>query len=53
VAIAFGMLPAELLTYEQMLALVQHPIGTRLVFLVISFPHYTSHLASNYQLELW
>ena len=37
-AIAFGLLPAEALSYERMLGLVQHPIGKGLIFLAVFLP---------------
>ena len=37
-AIAFGLLPAEALAYERVLAVVQHPIGKGLVFLAVFLP---------------
>lgn len=33
-----GLLPAEALAYERMLALVQHPVGKGLVFLAVFLP---------------
>jgi fumarate reductase subunit D len=38
VAVAFGLLPAEALTYERVLPLVQSPIGRGIVFLVVFLP---------------
>lgn len=37
-AAAFGLLPAEALAYERVLAVVQHPIGKGLVFLAVFLP---------------
>ena len=37
-AIAFGLLPAEALAYERVLAMVQNPIGKGLVFLAVFLP---------------
>ncbi len=37
-AIAVGLLPAEALAYERMLALVQNPIGKGLIFLAVFLP---------------
>ncbi len=37
-AIAFGLLPAEALAFERVLAVVQHPIGKGLLFLAVFLP---------------
>jgi fumarate reductase subunit D len=37
-AIAFGLLPAEALAYERILALVQNPVGKGFVFLAVFLP---------------
>ena len=37
-AIAFGLLPAEALAFDRMLAMVQNPLGKGLVFLAIFLP---------------
>jgi len=37
-AIAFGLLPADALAYERVLAAVQNPIAKGLVFLTVFFP---------------
>ncbi len=37
-AVAVGLLPAEALAYERMLALVQSPLGKGLVFLAVFLP---------------
>ena len=37
-AIAFGVLPAEALAYDRILAVVQHPVGKGLVFLAVFLP---------------
>ncbi len=37
-AINFGLLPAEALSYERVLAVVQNPIGKGVVFLAIFLP---------------
>jgi len=37
-AIGFGLLPAEALAYERVLAFVQHPIGKAFIFLAVFLP---------------
>jgi fumarate reductase subunit D len=37
-AVTFGLLPAEALAYDRMLAVVQHPVGKGLVFLAVFLP---------------
>ncbi len=37
-AVTFGVLPAEALGYERMLAVVQNPVGKGLVFLAVFLP---------------
>ena len=37
-AVTFGLLPAETLAYERMLAMVQNPVGKGLVFLAVCLP---------------
>ncbi|MEE8455927.1 MAG: fumarate reductase subunit FrdD [Limibaculum sp.] len=37
-AVTFGLLPAETLAYERMLAVVQNPVGKGLVFLAVFLP---------------
>ena len=37
-AVTFGLLPAETLAYERMLAVVQNPLGKGLVFLAVFLP---------------
>jgi len=37
-AISFGLLPAETLGYERMLAFVQNPFGKAIIFIVIFLP---------------
>lgn len=37
-AVTFGLLPAETLAYERMLAMVQNPVGKGLVFLAVFLP---------------
>ena len=37
-ATAFGLLPAEALAYERVLAMVQNPVGKGLVFLAVFLP---------------
>ncbi len=37
-AVAFGLLPAETLAFERMLAVVQNPVGKGLVFLAVFLP---------------
>ena len=37
-AVAVGLLPAEALAYDRMLALVQNPLGKGLVFLAVFLP---------------
>jgi fumarate reductase subunit D len=37
-AVTFGLLPAEALAFERVLAMVQHPAGKGLVFLAIFLP---------------
>lgn len=37
-AVAFGLLPAEALAYERIVALVQNPIGKGFVFLAVFLP---------------
>ena len=37
-AVAFGLLPAEALAYERMLALAQNPLGKGLLFLAVFLP---------------
>ncbi len=37
-AVAFGLLPAEALAYERMVALVQNPVGKGFVFLAVFLP---------------
>ena len=41
-AVAFGLLPAEALAYERVLAVVQSPIGKGLVFLAVFLPAWHS-----------
>ncbi len=36
-AVAFGLLPAEALAFERVLAVVQHPIGKGLLFLAVCY----------------
>jgi len=37
-AIAFGLMPIEVLAYERVLAVVQNPIGKAIVFLIVFLP---------------
>ena len=37
-AVAFGLLPAEALAYDRVLAVVQNPIGKGLIFLAVFLP---------------
>ena len=37
-AIGFGLLPADALAYDRMLAFVQHPIGKGVIFLAVFLP---------------
>jgi fumarate reductase subunit D len=37
-AVTFGLLPAEALAFERVLAMVQHPAGKGLVFLAVLLP---------------